>query len=457
MVVPRCRLRTVRWGLWALSLAILARPSALAAPIRSQPPKQGRAPTAERPQEVLDAIQRFQAGKLDEALKMLGDATKKYPHLPPGRVMMANLYLTDNRVAEARAHLEKALLETPDDPEPYVAFGDLAIREHRWADADAQYLLAGERLKAFKGDAKRKKHLQDRHVSGVAGVAEGREQWERAAQWLTSLAAQQPENPNPRRRLGGVLFHQGKIEEAYQQFAAASKLDNNESPAAMNVAGLYQTTGKWDEAKTWLERAAKDLPDDPRPLMALSRWHLQIGDLDAADRAVQAAEKLSATSLEVRVLRGIVARFRGDLPTAEKYLASAHEEASSNLLARNNLALTWADMDDQDKWQRALELAAENSRRDPRNPELSSTLGWVYYRLGMFEDAGRALQQANANSNQRISRDTAYYLARALSKQGDPKNARLMLQSAIDAKGPFAYLQQAKRWQQQLQSDPANN
>jgi Flp pilus assembly protein TadD len=180
----------------------------------------------------------------------------------------------------------------------------------------------------------------------------------------------------------------------------------------------------------------------------MSRWHLQLGNLNEAELNAKAAEQLDPKALDVRVLRGTIARFQGDLKVAEQYLEPAHEEAPSNLIVKNQLALAWADQSDQAKWSRALELSSAAVRSDPRNPELASTLGWIHLRLENFEDADRLLQQGNLGTN--ISRDTAYYMARLMAKQGKSKDARQMLDAAINAKGPFAYQDEAELWRKEL-------
>jgi hypothetical protein len=60
-----------------------------------------------------------------------------------------------------------------------------------------------------------------------------------------------------------------------------------------------------------------------------------------------------------------------------------------------------------------------------------------------MQAAGELLNRASAGGN--ISPDTAYFIARYLSANGDPAQALQVLKPAIDFKGLFLYRQPANR------------
>src|SRR5947209_5072981 len=70
----------------------------------------------EKIEEIEKAGEALSKGKADEAYKLLQEAVKKNPTLPPARLMLARLYLSvnDERVRQqGRGILEMAAAETP--------------------------------------------------------------------------------------------------------------------------------------------------------------------------------------------------------------------------------------------------------------------------------------------------------------------------------------------------------
>ena len=99
-----------------------------------------------------------------------------------------------------------------------------------------------------------------------------------------------------------------------------------------------------------------------------------------------------------------------------------------NVSALNNLAYTMAltDPDGALKYgQQAMELA-------PDSPMVQDTLGWIYYRKGIYLTAVQYLQTA-------VSKDPTprrqFHLALSYIKQGDKERGRDLLQTAL-AKDP---------------------
>ena len=145
------------------------------------PPTATASATQKNPPEVDDAIKRFQMRDFDGALKLLQEAVKKHSDLPPAQFIMAQLFAAVNQAGGMRVSLEKAVMSNPDDPQAYAALGDIALQEHRITEAALLYGKANELLKAVPKDTKRKDlvALEPRCISGLAAVAEARENWRR--------------------------------------------------------------------------------------------------------------------------------------------------------------------------------------------------------------------------------------------------------------------------------------
>src|SRR5262245_39254767 len=155
----RCSRPTPRGGVWASALVVAAvtvvtaagqTPPPANSPSRSgtvgtaagqfPPPAAGQtSPPTNTPAiipEIEKAGKAVQEGKIDEGLKLLQEAAKKHPTLPPAKLMLARLLVQAREtLAQGRAYLEQAAGENPDHPFVYLSNADLALNEGRFTDA----------------------------------------------------------------------------------------------------------------------------------------------------------------------------------------------------------------------------------------------------------------------------------------------------------------------------------
>src|SRR5262245_55695710 len=97
-------------GLFAVFAAL-----ATAGPVNSLQPPQAKNEDIEKAGEAL------RKGQFDDAYKLLQEAVKKKPDLPPARLMLARMFSrVQDMGPQARATLELAAAENPDHPEIYL-------------------------------------------------------------------------------------------------------------------------------------------------------------------------------------------------------------------------------------------------------------------------------------------------------------------------------------------------
>ena len=94
-----------------------------------------------------------------------------------------------------------------------------------------------------------------------------------------------------------------------------------------------------------------------------------------------------------------MARFAGDLKTAEQHLNEAFNQEPGSFAISNQLALVLIDTQDAEKRRRAEQLAEMNYRQYKENAEAASTLGWVYWRLGRDREAEQAWARSCGRNN----------------------------------------------------------
>ncbi|MGL6094550.1 MAG: tetratricopeptide repeat protein, partial [Fimbriiglobus sp.] len=170
---------------------------------------------------------------------------------------------------------------------------------------------------------------------------------------------------------------------------------------------------------------------------AYAGFLLDDGRPDGAAAYVDSATKLDPTGRDTAALRGLLARYRKDYPTAEATFELLVKERPDDAFPAWNLALALAGGTDETKHKRAVAIAEAEVRRNPRSGEGYAVLGWCYYRAGRIEEADKALGQAAAAG--RVQPDTAYYMARLLADKGKEAEAQTLLRGAVGGRGPFAY------------------
>jgi len=205
-------------------------PVCFAAPIELPSSDDG---AATHPAEIRAAIEMFEQGDVNGAFERLKTSAADYPHLPPPRIMLANLYFSSDNYAAGRLSLEQAAVEHPEDPETLLILGDLLIRERRWTEADALYGRGEALWKEFKGNKDRRQELEGRLCAGLAAVAEARTQWELATTRLKRWIEVAPKKMAAHQRLGRAYFMLKREKEAFAEFQLATA---NATPGLSHAA-----------------------------------------------------------------------------------------------------------------------------------------------------------------------------------------------------------------------------
>lgn len=390
-------------------------------------------------QDVTDALTRFQNNDIEAARQLLERAKEKNPKLAPSGVMLARLLFATGQLAPGRAELERAVAVYPNDPEAYLLFGELALRDGRVTDAEALFLKGKALTDEFKENAKRQRNFNMRANAGLTGVAESRDQWELAVKYLKAWLEFDPDSAPAHQHLGRAYFKLGNDKDAYQEFQTAVKLDAQLMNADIMMGQMYEEAKNREQAAKFIQAAVKKNSQNLKVMLDAAVWAMVTNRLTEAQSFADAALKIDPKSVDSQVLRGQIARMTGDLKMAESLLEQAHLQAPSNLNAANQLAIALADQNDPTKRQRALELAQldlrVSSQGNQLNSEALTTLAWVYYRM----DKGAEAEELVTKVLQRqvLNADIAYYAAKILQDRGRIDDATTLLEASLRNPAPF--------------------
>jgi len=239
-------------------------------------------------------------------------------------------------------------------------------------------------------------------VELLAVTYNGLKQSSVALEKVRFYAAQRPESAPMQMILGRYLLANGKREEARVAFLAAKAANPNFTPADIALAQLDRAAGKTEAARNTLLAVLASKQIHPESELIA---RLVMGDLEGAE---------GNRAAEIEQWRKVVAA------------------DSRNIFALNNLAyslLEYAKQPDE-----ALKYAQRAAELAPDNPDVQDTMGWVYYRKGIYATAAEHLQHAVA-ADGKVAAPNAivrkYHLAMACLKSGDRNRGLQALEAAL--------------------------
>ena len=206
-----------------------------------------------------------------------------------------------------------------------------------------------------------------RALAVLVGTYRAQGHAEVALSTLQEHAARYPKSAPVQQYLGAVLVASGKRAEARAAFEAAKAANPNSAEADLSLAQLDLMDKKPEDARKRLSAVlGKNDASTPAHLM-LAEIELQAGNSAAA-----------------------IAQYRKVL-----------EKDSRNLMALNGLAYLLADQANQP--DEALKYAQQAKELAPHDPAVDDTLGWVYYRKGLYPVAAGAARSRGSEGAKRAA------------------------------------------------------
>ncbi|HKE58530.1 MAG TPA: tetratricopeptide repeat protein [Pyrinomonadaceae bacterium] len=410
-----------------------------------------------RPGLYFMAQANFTLGLIDQARAFASDLERNYPDYLPAKLLKVQLGLASG------------------DPKSTVTLaGDLLDRVNKTApDRDSSpQLLAELRSKTYLARGTAYLQLND--------TANARKDFE-ASRDAT------PNNPEIYNNLALLSLNENKKDEAIGLFENALKLDSTNFNALNGVLTLYTRTNEFDKAHARIDQALTANPNkaplhylkaqvygfqhdgsgaerelrkaielDPNYLAAYSALGALFINSKQEDRAIAEYKKIleiSPDSASAYTIIGMLEDARKNYDAAiENYKKALEKDANSNIAA-NNLAWIYA-VYGKGNLDEALRLAQGIVQKNPNVAGFADTLGWVYYKKGLYAAAVDQLQKAVSvdetlakTSNGNPSANYHYHLGMALKAKGDTEGSKRELQAALKLaeKAPFTDIEEARK------------
>lgn len=357
-------------------------------------------------------------GDARNARLQFNEALAREPDYLLPKYGLLRLHLAANELTETTVLAEQILDRYPNDPTALLsrATAWIGLREYEPARLDLEDLI-------------RRGVLVDEASFQLArlDVAGGR--LDRAEQRLRSANSQDPTDDRALRGLAELYNATGRRDLAMEVLATRSegapeRLDYR-FDLALYAAQLQQREDAIREVRKILEQA----PDHKQARALLGQMLLESGDVAAARTEFQRAAEGESPSPDALLQLGTLLAAEGKYREARPYFERALQFAPDNAAAHNNLAFILAESDtDLDA---ALTHAQRAKAAFPGNADFTDTLGLVYLRRGLNDEAVRVLAPIVAERPGRADYRTHY--AEALLRTGDRKQARRELEAALES------------------------
>jgi tetratricopeptide (TPR) repeat protein len=364
--------------------------------------------------------------------------------------------LAQRRPDDAKRAFTEVLRLNPRAADAQVELSRLHLAE---GAVEASMTLAGQ---ASRNDAS---NLEAKLLLARGFVAQ--REFDKARTALEQLAAEYPKSASVRAQLGYVLALKKDVAGATARFDEALGLDPDNLEAIGGLISLDLATRQHAKARERIVARVARTPNSSSVLLLAGRTYAVLGDKAAAEQAIRQAIQTDPSNLAayealgtfyvrsnrldeaLREFEGLAAK--QDRPVASlTMVAMIHQMRNRSQDARatyerilqvdptaavaaNNLA--WMYAETGGNLDVALQLAKTAKAKLPKSPEVSDTLGWIYYRKGLFSLAIVELEESvtRSPSNPLFQ----FHLGMTYAKNGDRDRARKALETALRLKSDF--------------------
>jgi tetratricopeptide (TPR) repeat protein len=237
-------------------------------------------------------------------------------------------------------------------------------------------------------------------------------------------------NPSDMRGLVGVvetLAGQNRMPEAIREMETAAKAEPDRRDLQVALGNMYVRSEQYDRAIQIYEALLAKDPKAADVLFRVAETYRRKGDLNVAiDRfrsASQAAPNDTNSLLQLGLLMDGTGRRDQARPIYEQILKIQPDHP----IALNNLAFIKAE--DGVDLDSALRMAQQARQRLPNSPDIADTLGWIYIKKNLTDDAVKLftdlVRQSPANPSFR------FHYGMALYQKGDRPSAKRELETAL--------------------------
>ncbi|HYJ89322.1 MAG TPA: tetratricopeptide repeat protein [Pyrinomonadaceae bacterium] len=409
-----------------------------------------------RPGLYFMAQANFNLGNVDQARGFAGDLERNYPDYLPAKLMQAQISLASGDSKSAQrlsSELIERLAQTAPDrqnsPQMLAEIRAKAFLARGAAELDQRNTKAARQDFMMARDAAPGDTYPNISLAGVA-LAEGNA--DEAAAFYENALAVDSTNFNALSGLIRLYARNNDLGKAHARIDQVLNSYPNNASLHYLKAQIYGFERNSNQAETSLR---KTLELDQNYIAAYSALGALFINTNQQERAIAEYQKIlerRPDNATAYTLIGMLDDSRKNYDAAAESYRKALGKDQNAVIAANNLAWLYA-VNGNGNLDEAVRLAQGVVQKNPNIPGFVDTLGWVYYKKGLYGAAVEQLQKAVTlderaakNGNGTPAANYQYHLGMALKARGDKDAARRALEHAVrlSEKAPFAEAGEAR-------------
>jgi tetratricopeptide (TPR) repeat protein len=324
-------------------------------------------------------------GDNEAALRAADQSIRIAPNSIQSRVMKAAALQRLQHYDEARALLDAVLEKQPNQEESLLELGVLDLTQKKVKDAEELFHRAYQ--------------AQPGNLRGLLGesralLMDG--QADKSVQLVETEAQKAPANVDLQRELGNTEVSAGQYDKAitsYQGLLGKVTDQRQQADLWTRIAEAYLRKGDIQQSINSLEKARQGQPDNPSLMANLAMLYETQSKKDVA----------------------------------RKYYELSIKADPNNAFALNNLAYLISESNGD--LNQALTYAERAKQRLPGHPEVNDTLGWIYLKKNLTDNAIETFRTLVVQAPQNPIYH--YHYAMALMQKGDRETAKKECLSAL--------------------------
>jgi len=235
--------------------------------------------------------------------------------------------------------------------------------------------------------------------------------------------------------LGFISAQENLDEEAIEHYFNVNG-GGNFLQAQRSLTELMVRAGRYSEVKSRLQNIRFRNPDYNIALLSMeANVLMDEGFMDDAGRILNNAVGAFPNNIQLLFLRSVYSQERNDIELMEDDLRKIILLNPNNPVAYNSLGYYLANS--TERYEEAYELIKRAVELAPDDPAIIDSLGWVQYKLGLYEEASDNLGRAYELFP---DHEVAAHLGEVLWVMGERSQARTIWRQALENQPDSEYI-----------------
>lgn len=350
------------------------------------------------------------------AIAAMTEVLRLNPEIVSAKLLLSQMTLASGDVNGAVQFATAARRAAPANPEVQLTFARSLLAKHDIVQAEP---LVRQLVSRYPNNP-RTLTLEGLLLVDKNDVAGARTAFSRAVD-------RDPESAEALEGLLAIDRQAGAIAAAVSRIELLLAAHPRSVPILLVAAKTYAAAKQPDRAGQALRNVIALQPGNATAYVMLGRTYEAQGRLDEALAQFDSAARRDTSQVGAATMAAMILQLQNKAADAQKRyeaIVTAHPTAT---VAANNLA--WMYAEQGTNLDVALQLAQAALAQSPASPEISDTLGWVYYKKGLADLAIPPLEESVAKD----PRNAAYrlHLGLAYAKAGKDAKARESLEMAL--------------------------